>query len=59
MMNRVKQNGGLSAYIVFGTTLATGHHNERFDIDEKVMPIAVNTLTLCACNADKCPTHSK
>jgi len=53
MMSRVKERGGLAAYIVFGTSLAAGHHNERFDIDEKVMSIAVKTLTLCTCNADR------
>ncbi|TCP29435.1 aminobenzoyl-glutamate utilization protein A [Scopulibacillus darangshiensis] len=53
MMSRVQEKGGLSAYIVFGTKLAAGHHNERFDFDEQVMSIAVKTLTLCACHADK------
>lgn len=50
LMERVKQNGGLASYVVFGTTLAAGHHNEKFDIDEEVMKIAVKTLALCALN---------
>ncbi len=51
LMERVKENGGLASYLLFGTTLAAGHHNERFDIDEEVMKIAVKTLALCAINA--------
>ncbi|MGE5703102.1 MAG: M20 family metallo-hydrolase [Clostridia bacterium] len=48
MMERVQANGGLASYLVLGTTLAAGHHNERFDIDEQVMTIGVKTLALCA-----------
>lgn len=48
MMERVKHNGGLATYLLFGTTLSAGHHNERFDIDEQVLIIAVKTLALCA-----------
>jgi aminobenzoyl-glutamate utilization protein A len=48
MMERVKQRGGLASYLVFGTTLAAGHHNEKFDIDERVLGIGVQTLALCA-----------
>lgn len=43
MMERVQQNGGLSTYSIFGTTLAAGHHHEKFDIDEAVLPIALQT----------------
>ncbi|UFJ42605.1 amidohydrolase [Brevibacillus humidisoli] len=51
MMARVQQNGGLASYVYFGTTLAAGHHKETFDIDEKVLGIAVKTLSLCALHA--------
>ncbi|GAA4724641.1 amidohydrolase [Brevibacillus fulvus] len=51
MMERVQQNGGLASYLIFGTTLAAGHHNERFDIDEQAMKIAIKTLALCAMQA--------
>lgn len=44
MMERVKENGGHATYAIFGTTLAAGHHNEKFDIDESVMLIALKTL---------------
>lgn len=43
-MERVKQNGGLATYCIFGTDLAAGHHNERFDINEDTMLIAVDVL---------------
>jgi metal-dependent amidase/aminoacylase/carboxypeptidase family protein len=36
-MARVQQNGGLASYMVFGTDLSAGHHNEKFDFDEQVM----------------------
>ncbi|MGO0062958.1 M20/M25/M40 family metallo-hydrolase [Brevibacillus fluminis] len=52
MLQRVQDNGGLASYLMFGTTLAAGHHNEKFDIDEKVMAIAIQTYALCALNAD-------
>ncbi|SKA95158.1 amidohydrolase [Sporosarcina newyorkensis] len=47
MMSRVRENGGHAAYVVFGTTLSAGHHNEKFDIDEEVIPLAVKTLVSC------------
>lgn len=53
MMERVKEKGGLASYVVFGTTLAAGHHNERFDIDEATLPIAVEILAHCTLNAEK------
>ncbi|CAM3271084.1 amidohydrolase [Brevibacillus invocatus] len=53
MMERVQQQGGLASYLIFGTTLAAGHHHERFDIDEDVMKIAVKTLVHCALHTDQ------
>ena len=44
MMDAVQQQGGLATYSIFGTTLAAGHHHEEFDIDEAVLPIALNTM---------------
>lgn len=44
MMNKVQENNGLASYMIFGTTLTAGHHNERFDIDETVMKIAVKSF---------------
>ncbi len=45
MMDRVQKNGGKSAYLMFGTKIAAGHHNERFDFDESVLIIAVKVYT--------------
>lgn len=47
MMSHVQERGGEAAYIVFGTPLTAGHHNEKFDFDERVMPIAVKTILTC------------
>lgn len=53
MMERVRQRGGLASYLVFGTTLAAEHHNEKFDIDEMVLPLAAKTLAICTIRADE------
>lgn len=50
MMARVQQHNGLASYMVFGTQLSAGHHNEQFDFDENVMAIAVETLARTALN---------
>ncbi len=47
-MERVQQKGGLATYTIIGTTLAAGHHNERFDYDEKALSIAVDVLARTA-----------
>ncbi len=43
MMARVQARGGLASYMIFGTELSAGHHNEKFDFDESVMAVAVET----------------
>ncbi|CDQ38543.1 amidohydrolase [Virgibacillus salexigens] len=43
-MKRVQDNGGLATYCIFGTELAAGHHNEKFDIDENTLLPAVELL---------------
>lgn len=35
MMARVQARGGLASYMIFGTELSAGHHNEEFDHDER------------------------
>ena len=50
MMARVQQNGGMASYMVFGTALSAGHHNEKFDFDEQVMLVAIETLARSALN---------
>ncbi|TVT27090.1 amidohydrolase [Salinicoccus cyprini] len=44
MINAVQKQGGQATYCVFGTDLAAGHHNEKFDINESSMLPAVETL---------------
>ena len=43
-INAVQKHGGQGTYCIFGTELAAGHHNEKFDINEDSMPHAVNIL---------------
>lgn len=43
-INRVQKNGGQATYCIFGTDLAAGHHNEKFDVNEDSMMPAVQTL---------------
>jgi aminobenzoyl-glutamate utilization protein A len=52
MMQRVRERGGLATYMVFGTELAAGHHHQRFDFDEDVLPLAIRTLAHLALQAD-------
>lgn len=55
MMERVKALGGQASYVIFGTELSAGHHNEKFDFDENVMPVAVKTLATLALNLPQYP----
>ena len=50
MMARVQERGGLASYMIFGTELSAGHHNEKFDFDESVLTMAVETLARIALN---------
>lgn len=50
MMERVKSRGGQASYVIFGTELSAGHHNEKFDFNEQVMAVAVKTLASLALN---------
>ncbi|MFT9598113.1 M20 family metallo-hydrolase [Mesobacillus sp.] len=43
-LERVQKNGGQATYCIFGTELAAGHHNEKFDINEKTLLSAVHVL---------------
>ncbi|MCM3707428.1 MULTISPECIES: M20 family metallo-hydrolase [Cytobacillus] len=43
-IERVQQSGGQATYCIFGTELAAGHHNEKFDIKEDTMLNAVKLL---------------
>ena len=37
-LNRVADRGGKGIYMMYGTELAAGHHNDKFDFDEAVIP---------------------
>lgn len=57
MMERVKNNGGLATYVVVGTTIAAGHHNEKFDIDERGMIIGLKALAQVVLHSRKLNRH--
>ena len=44
LMERVQRGGGKAAYIGIGADSPAGHHNERFDIDEAAMDVALSVL---------------
>ncbi|SMO64723.1 amidohydrolase [Halorubrum cibi] len=45
LMRAVQRNGGEATYVGFGASNPTGHHTATFDVDEAVIPLAVDTLT--------------
>lgn len=45
MIERVHQRNGRGCYILFGSAVAAGHHNEKFDFDEKVLVNALLVYT--------------
>lgn len=45
MMNRVQEQGGKATYLLFGTELSAGHHQQNFDYSEEVLPIGVELLS--------------
>jgi aminobenzoyl-glutamate utilization protein A len=48
MMRHVQERGGQAAYVILGTRLAGGHHNERFDIDEECLLPGLQVFALSA-----------
>jgi aminobenzoyl-glutamate utilization protein A len=50
MLERVKSQGGLATYMIFGTPLPAGHHHPSFDFDERVIPTAVESMALVLLN---------
>ncbi|MDY0404911.1 amidohydrolase [Virgibacillus sp. 179-BFC.A HS] len=43
-MKEVQEHGGFATYCIFGTDLAAGHHNEKFDVNEETLLPAVEIL---------------
>lgn len=44
MLNRVQEQGGKASYLLFGSPIQDGHHQERFDFDENVLLIGTELL---------------
>lgn len=47
-LSAVKTRGGRASYLFYGTELAAGHHNDRFDFDESVLARSAGFLALLA-----------
>jgi aminobenzoyl-glutamate utilization protein A len=47
-MERVQQNGGRALYMMYGATIAAGHHNSHFDFNEDCLWKAAGLLTTLA-----------
>lgn len=43
-MERVQNKGGRALYLMYGSPIAAGHHNDHFDFDEAAMPRAAATI---------------
>jgi aminobenzoyl-glutamate utilization protein A len=52
-MDAVQKNGGSATYCIFGTDLAAGHHNEKFDVNEETLLPAVEILYQAAAELGK------
>ncbi|XBB65563.1 amidohydrolase [Nocardioides sp. WV_118_6] len=44
LIDAVRAQGGRGTYLVVGATHPSGHHSDRFDLDERALPIAVDLL---------------
>ena len=45
MAERVKEKGGKSSYVIFGSNISAPHHNRAFDINENDLINAVELLS--------------
>ncbi|MFB6106075.1 MAG: amidohydrolase [Halobacteriaceae archaeon] len=45
LMRHVQERGGRACYCIVGTDHPGGHHTATFDVDERTLPQAVETLT--------------
>ena len=43
-MERVQERGGQAAYMMIGAQLAAGHHDSRFNFDEKALVYAAKMI---------------
>ncbi|MGM0897971.1 MAG: amidohydrolase [Bacillota bacterium] len=44
MMERVKQRGGKATFMVFASPMPAGHHNRRFDYEEKALSAGLEAM---------------
>ena len=51
MMRDVQEHGGQVIELVFGMPLAAPHHNDYFDVDERVIPLAARIFSTLALTA--------
>lgn len=52
-MSTVQKAGGQSGYMMIGTDLAAGHHNQCFDFDEACLSTGVDMFLRCAYRLNK------
>ena len=48
MLAEVQSRGGLGTYLMLGSDLAAGHHNARFDFDERCLAPGAALFARCA-----------
>ena len=51
MMRDVQEHGGQVIELVFGMPLSAPHHNDYFDVDERVIPLAIRIFAALALTA--------
>ena len=51
MMRDVQEHGGQVVELVFGMPLAAPHHNDYFDVDERVIPLSIRIFAALALTA--------
>ena len=51
MMRDVQEHGGQVIELVFGMPLTAPHHNDYFDVDERVIPLAIRIFAQLALTA--------
>jgi len=47
-MERVQSRGGQACYLLIGSSLAAGHHDNHFDFDEQAISKAIRLLSQTA-----------
>ncbi|WP_319583662.1 amidohydrolase [uncultured Pseudodesulfovibrio sp.] len=55
MLAEVQRRGGLGTYIMLGSDLAAGHHNARFDFDERCLAPGVSLFVRCVLGCMELP----